>query len=404
MTQATLKRGIQSVRASSSPLEVLAQLADKMDKFREKSEERLGTIESNMSALAVSNVAQELAGGGGTRGVNPAEAKALNNAARALLTGDQHAANQFFIEARALTSQSDPDGGYVVHDVLSSGMTKIMAEISPIYRLARRIPLLAGGAFEEVIDKDSAEAAWVGESQARPDTDSPQLGKFRVDLKEIYAMPKASQTLIDIASMDVLGWLQDKVGDAFAVKEGIAFHTGDGVAKPRGILSFPTAATPDASRAWGTFEHVATGVNGAFPTSSTSVNPADKLVDVTAALKPQYRADAVWLMNRATAAVVRKLKDADGRHVWVDSLVIGQPSVLLGYPVEIDEEMPDVATGSLSIAFGSVSRTYTIVEQPGVKFLTDPFTDKPNVRLFAYRRIGGGVNNFEGLKFLKFAA
>lgn len=403
MTQATQMRGIQSVRASSTPLEILAQLADKMDKFRDKSEERLGAIESNMSALAVSNVAHELAGGG-TRGVNPAERRSLNNAARALLTGDQHAANQFFIEARALTSQSDPDGGYVVHDVLSSGMTKIMAEISPIYRLARRIPLLAGGAFEEVIDKDSAEAAWVGESQARPDTDSPQLGKFRVDLKEIYAMPKASQTLIDIASMDVLGWLQDKVGDAFAVKEGIAFHTGDGVAKPRGILSFPTAATPDASRAWGTFEHVATGVNGAFPASSTSVNPADKLVDVTAALKPQYRADAVWLMNRATAAVVRKLKDADGRHVWVDSLVIGQPSVLLGYPVEIDEEMPDVATGSLSIAFGSVSRTYTIVEQPGVKFLTDPFTDKPNVRLFAYRRIGGGVNNTEGLKFLKFAA
>lgn len=340
---------------------------------------------------------------GGSGGENHSEIKALNNAARALITGNQQKANEFFVEAKAMTAGSDPDGGYVVHDVISSGMTKIMTEISPIYRLARKIPLVIGGAFEEPIDRDSAEASWVGEVQARPDTDTPELGKFRVELNEIYAMPKASQTLIDIASTNVLGWLQEKVGDAFATKEGDAYHNGDGVAKPRGILSFTTAALPDSSRTWGQFEHVKTGVNGAFPTSSTTVNPADVLVDVTGALKSQYRSGAAWLMNRLTAAVVRKLKDADGRHVWVDSLILGQPPVLLGYPVEIDDDMPDISTNSLSIAFGNIAKTYTIIEQPGTKFLTDPYTDKPNVRLFAYRRVGGGVNNFESLKFLKFS-
>lgn len=331
------------------------------------------------------------------------ELKALAGAARALLAGNQEKANALFIEAKAMSVGSDPDGGYVVHDMISTGMTRVMAEISPIYRLARKIPMTTGGGFEEPIDRESAEAQWVGETTSRPDTDTPQLGAFRVDLHEIYAMPKATQKLLDVASINPLTWLTAKVGDAFAVKEGTAFHTGDGIAKPRGILTYPTLTTTDASRAWGTFQHIATGASGAFPTSSTTVNPADVLVDVTMALKPQYRAGAAWLMNRLTAGAVRKLKDAEGRHVWVDSLVLGQPAMLLGYPVEIDEEMPDIAANSLSIAFGNVEKTYTIIEQPGTKFLTDPYTDKPNVRLYAYRRVGGGVNNTEALKFLKFA-
>lgn len=383
-------------------IELIEKQGDAAKAWRTKKDEEYTELKSQFDNLQKASGRPNMGGSERLDASNP-EVKALNLAARALLMGDQQKANQFFIEAKAMTAGSDPDGGYVVHDVISSGMTKVMAEISPIYRLARKIPMTAGGAFEEPIDRDAADAAWVGEVQSRPDTETPDLAKFRVELNEIYAMPKASQKLIDIASINVLGWLQEKVGDAFAVKEGVAYHTGDGIVKPRGILTYPTAATVDASRAWGTFEHIATGVNGGFPVSSTTVNPADKLVDVTTALKPQYRTGATWLMNRLTAGVVRKLKDADGRHVWVDSLVQGQPAVLLGYPVEIDEGMPDLTTGSLSIAFGNIKKTYTIIEQPGTKFLTDPYTDKPNVRLFAYRRVGGGANNSEALKFLKFS-
>ena len=126
-------------------------------------------------------------------------------------------------------------------------------------------------------------------------------------------------------------------------------------------------------------------------------------MDVVGALKAQYRANARWLMNSLTAARVRKLKDAEGRHVWLDSLVAGQPATLLGYPVEIDESMPDVSAGSLSIAFGDFQKGYTIIERPGAKFLTDPYTDKPNVRLYAYRRVGGAISDFNAIKLLRFS-
>lgn len=387
--------------------DVLSEQNKAFDVFMGDQKSRLEVLEKEFKDLELKLGRPSFGGFSGIEGatnVDPGEIKTVRAAVRALLLGDQSKANHLFIEAKAMATDTDPSGGYVVHPMISAGMTKVMAEISPLYRLARKVPMTEGDAFEEPIDKESADANWVAERQTRDDTDTPDLAMFRVTLQEICAMPKATQKLIDVASIDVLGWLQAKVGDAFAVKEGSAFHIGDGVGKPRGFLTYPTAATPDATRTWGTFEHVATGTSGAFPTSSATVNPADVLVDVTSALKAQYRNGAVWLMNRKTAAEVRKLKDSEGRHVWVDSLVAGQPPVLLGYAVEIDEDMPDIGAGSLSIAFGNFAKAYTIVEQPGAKFLTDPYTDKPNVRLFAYRRVGADVNNAEAVKFLKFSA
>jgi len=57
----------------------------------------------------------------------------------------------------------------------------------------------------------------------------------------------------------------------------------------------------------------------------------------------------------------------------------------------------------LSIAFGDFAEAYLIADRQGLRLLRDPFTDKPNVRFYAYRRVGGGVANFEAVKLLKFA-
>lgn len=339
----------------------------------------------------------------GNKAAKPEERKALIGAVRALMSGNQAKADELFTEAKAMVTTSGPDGGYVVNPLISDAMTTVMAEISPLYRLARKIKMGAHAVFEEPIDRDDAEANWVSEVASRPDTATPQLGMFQLELQEIYAAPKVSQKLVDTASLDVLGWLNGKVGTAFAEKEGNAYHNGNGVGLPHGILQYTTTALPDSSRTWGEVEYIASGASGAFKASTTSFNTADPLVDIVSALKAQYRNGAVWLMNKKTAGEVRKLKDAQGRHVWLDSLVAGQPATLLGYGVEIDESMPDLAADSLSIAFGNFARAYTIIEQPGAKFLTDPYTAKPHVILYAYRRVNAAVNNTEAYKLLKFA-
>lgn len=381
--------------------EVLEDQAEKMQKFVANQKADVADLRDRLDRAEAK--ANRPNFGGASEG-SPTDRKALNQAVRALLAGDQQKANAFFIEAKAMSATvgTDPSGGYVVHPDFSDTMTRVLAEVSPIYRLARVVDV-DGDSFEEVIDRDAAGADWVGETTVRPDTSTPNIGVFRCQLYEISAQPKASQKLLDTASIDILAWLRGKIVDAFGAKESAAFHSGDGLGKPLGFLAGPVSTAADATRAWGTVQYLPTGASGAFLTPSTSVSPADVLVDLVGQLKAQYRTGAVWLMNRTTAALVRKLKDADGRHVWVDSLLLGQPSVLLGYPVEISEDMPDVAAGSLSIVFGNFKRAFTIIQKPGVKFLTDPYTDKPYVRLYAYRRIGFGTNNSEALKFLKFS-
>lgn len=378
--------------------DILRKQGDQMDEFRRHHLSRVDDLEKELLGLKRAHVL-----GGSARSFDTVSEAKLADGYRAFLAGNQDKAYECFREAKAMQAGTDPDGGYVVHATMSREMTKVMEEISPVYRLSRVIPLDKSDSFEEPIDRNAAAAFWVGETTARGDTATPQLGLFRVGLKEIYAQPKTTQTLIEDTSFEIVRWLSEKVGEAFAAAEGDAFHNGDGVAKPRGFLSYTMSSAGDATRAWGELQYVGTGASGAFPTSSTTVNPADVLVDVTSAMRAQYRGDAVWLMNRTTAGVVRKLKDAEGRHVWVDSLVQGQPSTLLGYPVEIDEEMPDISAGSYSIAFANLKRAYTIVERPGLRFLTDPYTDKPHVRLYSYRRVGGGVNNFEAIKLLRFS-
>ena len=339
--------------------------------------------------------------GSNTPDANSPEVKSLQSAFRALLTGNQAKADQLFTEAKAMSAGSDPDGGYVVHSMISSGMTKVMAEISPMYRLARKVSLDSGDSFEEPVDKDSAAASWIGEVSSRSDTDTPQLANFRVPLDEIYALPKVSQKLLDVAGIDVMAWLTSKVADAFAVKEGTGFHTGTGVGQPRGILTYTTAATADASRTWGEFEHVVTGTSADFNTTTK----ADCLIDVAHKLKSQYRAGAVWLMNRNTLAKVRKLKEATSdQYIWIPGLSAGQPDTMLGHEIHLDEDMPDIGASTLSIAFGNFQRGYTIIERPGVKYITDNLTDKPNVKLYGYRRVGAGANDFNAIKFVKFSA
>jgi HK97 family phage major capsid protein len=321
------------------------------------------------------------------------ETKELAEALRSFIGGDERA-------LKAMAVSSDPGGGFMVLPAFSEGMTRVEIDHSPMRQVARVVQIEHADAFEEVLDKDSAGAAWVAETEARPATSAPQIGKLRIPVHEIYAMPEATQMVLDDARFDVVEWLTNKVGQQFGIAEGAAFLSGNGVGKPRGFLDYPTAATADASRAWGTLEHVATGTSAGF---GTDPNGANKLVDLVHKLKAGYRREATWMMNKKTSGEVRKLKDGAGRFVWVDSLQAGTPPSLLGYPVVEAEDMPDLSSASLSVAFGNFKRGYTIVDRVGVRLLTDPYTNKPYVRLYTWKRVGGDVNDFHAIKLMKFS-
>ncbi|HWU93617.1 MAG TPA: phage major capsid protein, partial [Sphingomicrobium sp.] len=169
----------------------------------------------------------------------------------------------------------------------------------------------------------------------------------------------------------------------FARAEGAAYVGGTGVNQPLGFLSSPTATTVDGTRPTGALQTVGTGVSAAFPAS----NPADKLIDLVQTLRSPYRQGAVFVMNSATAAAVRKFKTADGAFMFQPSLAAGQPATLLGYPLIEAEDMPDISAGSLSIAFGNFKAGYVIAERNATTILRDPYTHKPYVHFYATKRV-----------------
>jgi HK97 family phage major capsid protein len=223
----------------------------------------------------------------------------------------------------------------------------------------------------------------------------------------MYAFPFATQSLLDDANIDIEAWLTNKTTGKMSRDETAAFFTGNGVNKPRGVLTYPTAATADGARAWGTFEHVASGAAGAYAAAPAGV---ERLLDLIHKGKVAYRAGASWWMARATLAETRKLKDTAGNFVWLPAAAQAErgiagapPSTLLGYPVVEAEDMPALAANSLSIAFGDMGQTYQIVDRIGFRVIRDPITNKPFVGFYVTRRVGGDCLHFETLKFLKFA-
>jgi HK97 family phage major capsid protein len=302
-------------------------------------------------------------------------------------------------ERKSLSAGSDPDGGYMLPTPTVGRMVKKIYEQSVMRQICNVVPI-STDALEGIVDNDESDAGWVSEMGSRSDTDTPQVGKYRIEAHEMYAQPKVTQKLLDDAATDVEGWLANKTADKFARVEATGFMTGDGAGKPRGLTSYATAATADDTRAWGTFEHVKSGANGDFTTTK-----ADPLQDLLGAFKDQYLQNASFLMRREVRTKIRKMKEATSdRYLWEPSMQAGQPDRLLGYAARVDQYMPALATDSLSLAFGDFREAYTIVDRIGVRTLRDPFTAKPYIRFYSTKRTGGGATNFEAVKFIKFSA
>lgn len=304
------------------------------------------------------------------------------------------------IQSKAASSGSGPDGGYLVPEELDGMLTKYLRAASPMRQLARVVEV-SSSTFTIPFSTLGTGATWVGETASRPATAMPGFASIDIPARTVYANPAITQNLLDDNAFDLENWLIQELTDSFGDAEGAAFVTGDGVNSPRGLFTYDVSATADATRPVGEFQYVPTGASGAFASS----NPGDALISLVHAVRPQYRANASWLIGGEALEAIRKMKDGSGAfYLWQPSQVAGQPSTLLGYPVYEDENVPAIAAGSLSVAFGDFSRAYVITDR-STSMLRDPFTNKPYVNFYTTKRVGGGRSgDSRAVKFLKFAA
>jgi len=326
----------------------------------------------------------------GGAAINPEAKSAWSSYIR---TGD--GSELMSLEGKSLSV--DAEGGYVAPPETESRIDRALTEASPFRSIAtvRRVGV---GQFKKPVSNGGAASGWAGETEARVETDAPQLELLDFPAGELYAMPAATQTLLDDGVADVDQWLADEVRDVFVAQETAAFAAGDGVNKPKGILSYTQAE--DQSQSWGNLGYIATGTAGGFDPDA----PVDAIMDLIYAPKTRYRAGGNFIMNRRTLGEVRKFKDADGNYIWQPSTEAGQPSTLLGYKLNEVEDMPNVSSEGAVMAFGDFKRGYLIVDRQGVRVLRDPYSAKPYVLFYTTKRVGGGVQDFNAIKLLKTSA
>lgn len=313
-----------------------------------------------------------------------------------LRSGKDDAMRALDIEGKSLSTTVAGDGGYLVDPQTANQISSVLYATASLRAIAN-VVAVESTAFDVLVDHGDVGSGWANEATEAAESDTPQLDRISIPLHELSAMPKASQRLLDDSAFDVEGWLGRKIADKFSRAEAAAFVNGNGIDKPKGFLMENTAIENNWS--WGTLGYVLTGADGDF----SATDPANALIDLVYALGARYRANASFVMNSRTAGAVRKMRDGDGRFIWTEAITASEPSRLLGYPVVIVEDMPDIATGANAIAFGDFAQGYTIAERPDLRIMRDPFTAKPHVLFYATKRVGGAVTDFEAIKLLKFA-
>ena len=366
-------------------------LAEKVDKINADIAQ-ISALKKQLETLETA-VAQGQFPGGGKNELDRVKAQHKDAFAKFFRKGAEGGLRDLEVQA-GLSTLSDPDGGFLVPEDYEQAIDRVALSVSAMRRLAT-VRTIGTDTYKKLVNQGGASSGWVGEKGARAETNTPTLTEIAINTKEIYAMPAATQTLLDDSRVDIAGWLADEVSIEFSEQESEAFINGNGVEQPKGIAAYAMAA--NSSYVWGKVGYITSG-------NTSLVNDLDKLIDLQHALKPVYRNGAAWLMNDATLATIRKMKDGDGNYIWVPGLKDGAPDTLLGKPVEIDDNVDDIAANKYPIFFANFKRAYLIIDRQGVRVLRDPYTSKPYVLFYTTKRVGGGIVMYEAIKALKVSA
>lgn len=283
------------------------------------------------------------------------------------------------LETKSLSSAGE-EGGYLLTPALYNKIISGLKSRSPMRQLAS-VETISTNALDVIIEEGGFDCGWTLEAGARDETQTSKLKQKRILVHELYAQPKATQRLLDDAAINIEQWLNERLQDSFVKAENKSFLKGDGNNQPFGILHNTEV------------QKVKTLAKGTIV--------AEDLLNLINSLEEDYLAGASFLMHRSTLSHLQKLQDKNGRFIWQASLSENYPETLFGVPVVCSSEMPVMGVGDISIMIGDFKSAYKIVDRSGVAVMRDPYTEKPFVKFYAVKRVGGDVVNSNAVKFLE---
>jgi len=298
-----------------------------------------------------------------------------------------------------LQISTDAQGGYSLPEELRQEIIRLEKEVSPL----RGVVSVASASTTDVkqlVSVGDAASGWVGETDARSQTNAPELAQRSATFGEVYARPRIYQHMLEDSFFNAEAWLAGEVARQFAEVEGQAFLNGDGSNKPVGILNGLTLSSSSAANdVTGAYEVINNGVDGALGATDAAI--IDNLRAVVLSVKTGYLPESKFMMNRATHNVLAQLKNGDGEYFLQRNLTDSAAARLFGYDIIINEDMADIpaTTGdACPILFGNFARAYQIVDRVGVSMLRDPYTNPGSVMFYTRKRTGSMVLDASALK------
>lgn len=391
--------------------QVANELKGNFDEFRQKNDKRLEAIEQEKGKLSetVETLNGKLTALDALKSALEEELAAVKRpgggSGSKAATEHKTAFGQFVrkgkedgladLERKAMQTTTDPDGGYAVPEELDRNIISALKD-EVVMRTECNVITMGTPNYKKLVNQGGTNSGWVGETDARPETNTSKLAIIEPVWGEIYANPMATQTMLDDAYFDVENFITTELTQEFAEQEEIAFTNGDGSKKPKGLLTYGSTDEADKDRAWGKLQHLL----AAKPTAIT----ADEIIKLVYTLRKPYRNGARFMMNNNTLFTVRTLKDSQGNYLWQPGLQLGQPSSLLSYGIAENEQFPDIGGDATPIGFGNFKRCFTILDRIGVRMLRDPYTKKPFVGFYTTKRVGSMMVDSHAVKLLKLAA
>lgn len=306
-------------------------------------------------------------------------------------------------EQKALSTITNPDGGYLTSPDMTGRIIQRIHDNSPVRRFAN-VKTTGKDTVNGLIDNGRNSYSWGFQGNTPSATNTKEFGHYEIKVKKLYAYPTATTEMLEDADYDIEGMVIADAAQGFAEGEAYGFLLGNGVLQPRGLMTVATAYTGDNTRAWGTVQKFKTGANGDF---AATPNGGKVFIDAAMSLRGAYRAGAIFGMNRFTFAAAMKLQDSEGNFIWQPTwnLTDSPFGMILGIPVVPDfDHMADIANDSLSIFVGNLNQAYQIADRRGVNVIRDNITNPDVVKWYFTKRTGGDVVNSEAVRFIEFKA
>lgn len=372
-----MAKGVESIDAAKSALDDQKKQIDLLTKRADQLEEQLNTplITKTGETIVPKNV------------------KSAHQ--RYLRTGDNDALKEVndYIE-KSLNLTVAEQGGLFYSITQETTIEPLIREIAPMRQICD-VKTIDTSSLSFRSKTGNTTGGWVGEIEERPETTTPTYRLQEIEAHEMYAQPAVTAKMLEDAQFDVEGDLNEDMAETFGELENVAFISGNGQKKPRGLLTYTFHATPSATQ----LLYLPAGAAGNW----AATDPHLVLLGIGERLKSQFIANAVFQMGRSRVVEVMKFVDGEKRPIWQPSYQAGTPSTVAGFPLIRNEHLPTKAANSLSVLFGDFKRSYRIVDRRGVLVLRDPYTSKPFVKFYTTRRVGGDLVRYDACLAIKFS-